>query len=150
MKPSTHLILGFLISILLFLFDFSLFEISVFFLSSFFLIDLDHVPRFVLKEKSLNPIKFLRDHNSKKSKWTKLSLEQRKAYKKPVFFFHNIETLLILLIISIFLPIFFFVFFGFVFHLVCDLIYQHYHSYEKHYKLCLIYTLIKNNKKEFL
>lgn len=150
MKPSWHVFLGLIASSGLYLFNIDLIYILIFFISSFFFIDLDHVPRFVIKKRSLNPIKFFQEHSFSKDNWNKLTRKQQEAYKKPIFFFHNIETLLVLLIISYFYYPIFFVFIGFVFHLICDLIYQHYHNHEKHYKLCLVYTIVKNKgKKDF-
>jgi hypothetical protein len=150
MKPSSHILLGLVPSFFFFLFGFSFLEISIFFLSSFFFIDLDHVPRFIFKRKSINPVRFYKEHTSAKNRWMKLPRKQQEKYKKPIFFFHNMETLSILLIFSFWFPLVFFVFLGFLFHLFSDLAYQYYHNQEKHYKFSLIYTLVKNkNKKEF-
>jgi hypothetical protein len=147
MKPSSHVLFGLIPSFFFFLFGFSFLEISIFFSSSFFFIDLDHVPRFIFKRKSINPIRFYKENTIIKKEWMKLSRNKQEKYKKPIFFFHNVETLSILIILSLFYPIFLFVFYGFLFHLICDFIYQHYHKQEKHYKISLIYTLVKNKNK---
>lgn len=150
MKPRWHFFLSALFSFLLYLFNFSFLDISLFFLASFFIIDLDHVPRFIIKEKSINPFRFYKWCQSRGDEWGKLSPREKRLYKKPLYFFHNIETLLVLTIISLVYPIIKFIAIGFIFHLACDFIHQHYHKEEKHYKLFLIYTIIKNkNGVEF-
>lgn len=150
MMSQWHIFLGLIASLVLYLFNINLIYISIFFVSSFFFIDLDHVPRFVIRERSLNPIKFFQEHSFSKDKWNKLTRKQQEVYKKPIFFLHNIETLFVFLIISFLYYPAFFVFIGFAFHLLCDLIYQHYLHHEKYYKFCLVYTIIKNKgKKDF-
>jgi hypothetical protein len=147
MKPSPHILLGLVPSFFLFLLGFNFLEISIFFSSSFFFIDLDHVPRFIFKYKSINPVRFYKEHTSVKNKWMNLLRKEQEKYKKPIFFFHNVETLIVLIIISYFYSIILLIFYGFLFHLICDFIYQHYHKQEKHYKISLIYTLVKNKNK---
>ncbi len=150
MMPKWHFLLGLIVSSVLYLFGFSLLEASLFFSASFFLIDLDHVPRFILKERSINPISFYRWSCERKVKWLKLSQKEKSKYKKPIFFFHNIETLIILFFITIFYPLVLLILLGFLFHITTDLIYQHFCKEEKQYKMSLIYTLVKNKyKKEF-
>lgn len=136
MRPLGHILLSLAFSFILFLFKIPLIDILLFFFSSFFLIDLDHVPRFILKYRSLNPLKFykkcIEEENSKQNQ------------TKPVFFFHNVETLVLLSIFSLFFPKVFFIFSGFLFHLCIDLIYIHIQRDHKYYKLSLILTLVRN------
>jgi hypothetical protein len=148
MMPRWHFFFGLLASFVLYLSGFNLIHISIFFLASFLIIDLDHVPRFIFKEKSINPFKFYSWSLTKKNAWRGLSIAQKRSYKRPIFFFHNLETLLLLLLLSSLLPILYFVLAGFLFHLVTDLIYQHFQKEEKHYKISLIYTLVINRTKK--
>ncbi len=148
MMPRWHFLFGLLASLVLYFFGFNLINISIFFLASFLIIDLDHVPRFIFKEKSINPFKFYSWSLHRRDVWLGLSRAQKRSYKKPIFFFHNIETLLVLVLLSPLLPLLYFVLAGFLFHLITDLIYQHFQKEEKHHKLSLIYTLLNNKNKK--
>lgn len=150
MKSQFHLFYSVLVSLILFVLNFSLLDIFIFLISSIVLIDLDHVPSFILREKSINPFKFFRWSYEKKEKWDKLSLKEKMLYKKPIYLFHNIEFLLILFLVSKFFNIFIFVFWGFLFHLLLDLCYNIYSKEEKYFKLSLVYTLVKNKKRRTL
>ncbi len=151
MRPSLHLLLGLIVSGILYYFNVGIFFILLFFFSSFLIIDLDHVPRFILKEKSLSPLKFYKWSEKKHKLWNSLPTKEKNKYKKPLFFLHNLEVLFLILLLSFFWPILFFLFLGFLFHLFCDFSYNLLFDEEKHHKISLIYTITKNkNKKEFL
>jgi len=150
MMPKWHFTLGLIFSSILYAFNFSLIEISLFFLASFFIIDLDHIPYFILKERSINPIKFYEWSNERKERWSKFSKKKKAKYKKPIFFFHNLETLGVLFVLSFFYQTVLFILFGFFSHLICDLLGLHYKEEEKYYRISLIYTLIKNKNKRRL
>lgn len=147
MKPKTHLIISGIVSLILFLFGLNAVEVIIFFVSSVFIIDLDHVPKFVFSERSVNPIKFLKWSDRNKTKWEKLTSKEKKKYKKPIYLFHNIESLMVLSFVSIYIPIIQFVIWGFIFHLVLDLFYNLYFNEEGFHKISIIYTLVKNKNR---
>lgn len=148
MEPLHHIIYSILFSIILFLIEFNPIKIFLFLFSAIVLIDLDHVLLFIFKKKSINPFGFWKWSYEKKDRWDKISLEEKRKYKKPIYIFHNIEFLLILILISRFIPYTNIILYGFVFHLFLDAIYNLQHREEKFSKISLIYTLVKNKKRE--
>ena len=143
--PIWHIVFGAIASFILFLVGIDLLPVIVFFLSSWFLIDLDHAFYYVVKTKNFNPFKFWKISSSKRS------LRKDPNVKKPIWIFHNVEFLLLLLIFSFFFKIVFFVFLGFLFHLFFDWIEMIYNKSKVYCKLSLISTLVKNkNKKDLL
>ncbi len=148
MMPKSHLIYGFLFSLLIFLLSPSI-KLSGFlivFLSSIF-IDLDHAVRYSIKTKNFNPLAFW--------KWSILEGNARKnlnysVYKLPVFFLHGVEFVLVLAILSFYFNWALFVLIGVLFHLFLDYI----DLLQKHepliMKISQIAVLIRNkNKEEF-
>lgn len=121
MFPRYHILVGFLVSLSLYILGFSLSGSLIVFLSSF-LIDLDHYLYYVVKTKSYNPFSSLKwfkkiDDNSKK-----IPKNERKNFYSGVYFLHGIEALVILIVLSLFYKPFFFIFLGFVVHQILDLI----------------------------
>ncbi len=110
--PDKHLMYVVLVSVLLYVVGVDFFPLVILVVSSI-VIDIDHVfdYLFMFKDYSWNGAKvyFKREGNLKHSNEA-----------LPVFIFHNIETLLVLLIISIFYPIFIFIFAGIYIHLCLD------------------------------
>jgi hypothetical protein len=152
MQPKTHILLGLIFSTLLYIFfeKVTLIPALIIFFSSWLLIDLDHAIRYTLKTKNLNPIKFWEWSIYTSNKWKSLKKEKKKKYKSSLFIFHNIETLLILYIISFYYPIITFIIIGFIFHLFLDLIHAISIKEDIFIKISLIYVLLKNiGKKEF-
>jgi len=109
MLPKAHIFFGAIFSIILHLFGLTTFQCTIIFLSSF-LIDFDHYAWFVMKKKNLS---------LKKAFYYLKTMDK----KKPMLmFFHTIEFLFLILILSFFFDIFKFVFIGMMFHSVLDII----------------------------
>jgi len=149
MLPHKHLIYGTIFfGIIYFLFP-SLGELNIFiaWISSWLIIDLDHYLRFLIKTKSLNPLKFWKWSMQQKNKWKEI--KDKKDYKLPIFIFHGIEFLGLIFIFSFIWPILIWVFYGFCFHLVFDFYHLVKKSIPVYSKTSPVYTWQKNkNKKE--
>ena len=150
MLPKWHILIGFVFSYLLvYFFHFSIFAGTIIFLSSWFLIDLDHYLRFISKSHKLSAIQFWKWSLDRGKRWKKLSREQKKEYKQPIFIFHGIEFILILIVLSYFFEFFIFVIIGVIIHLLADYIDILAKKEFFHTKMSQIYTYITNkNKKE--
>ncbi len=140
MMPDKHLIYAVLISALFYLFGADLFPLIILVVASI-LIDIDHAFDYIFKFKncSWNKAKFYfkRERNLKHSNES-----------LPVFIFHNVETLLALLIMSIFYPIFIFIFAGVYIHLLLDWKVVPTDRYPIIIKLSLILVLIENSRRK--
>ncbi len=120
MVPKIHILIGGLVSVLIvYFFNVSIFGGLLIFLSSF-LIDFDHYVYYVFKEKDLNPFNSVKWFFRKRDKWFKLSVLERKGYKRGIFIFHGIEFLLLLFLVSWFYPVFYYVIFGILIHIFLD------------------------------
>ena len=152
MKPKYHLLLGTLFSIIFYLIHPKITAINflLLWLSTWLIIDADGVPYIISKAKTINPRKFFNYYNKRKEKWESLKSKKRSEYKSPIRIFHNLEFLIILLILGNFFQPLYYIFIGFLFHLIFDCI----HIIKKREnvlnKVSLLYTIITNkNKKEF-
>jgi hypothetical protein len=147
MLPKYHIIIGFIFSVLIYnLFDVSHFEILIFFLSSF-LIDIDHYIIYAIIKKNYslkNSMKYFLDC---RKKWIKLSLEERRKYKKHIFIFHGIEFWIPLFIMSFYFKIIIFVLYGFFVHIILDYIDCLYFKEPLYQKFSQIYVYETNKKK---
>ena len=150
MHPKHHILLGTILSIICYLYfnNITLIPALVIWFSSWLIIDLDHVIRYTIKTKNINPIKFLKWSKQKEQKWKKLTKKQKEKYKYPIFIFHNIEILIILLITALFFNMFFWVFIGFLFHLILDEIHLIYNNEKISTKISIIWILIYNSKRD--
>lgn len=148
MLPQFHFLLGIIfVAILYFFFSpiISLFGLAVILLSSV-LIDIDHYVYYVYKKKDLNPFKAHKWYLKNIKKFHSMSKEQKKKFYIGFYFFHGIESLIILLFLGFYIsPIFIFIFIGFFFHLsidfIADIILE-----ERFGKISVIYTLISLKK----
>lgn len=111
MLPKTHIILGAILSIIVFIiFKISLISAIIIFLASF-LIDIDHYLVYVMNTKDWSL------QNSYKS-----YKNVPRNHKPMMHFLHTIEFLIILLILGFFFPIFILIFLGFIFHSNLDIV----------------------------
>jgi hypothetical protein len=151
MMPKWHILFGFVFSyILVYFFNFSLVSGGIIFIASFLLIDLDHYFRYIFITKNYNFFAFMQWSKEREIKWKTFSKEQKEQYKLPIFIFHGIEALGILVILSIFSNIFYFIILGFLIHLAADYIDIFYKKDPIRIKTSQIWTSIKNkNKKSF-
>ena len=119
MLPKQHVIIGFIFSLMAYIiFPISPLEATIIFLASF-LIDFDHYLLYVYKKKNLSLNRALKYFYRLNNDWKKI-YPRRKEYKKNIFIFHSIETLIPLAIFSIYFPIVWFVLIGMILHLILD------------------------------
>lgn len=153
MYPKYHAIIGFLFCVLLFLIfpAINLLGLLLIFLSTL-LIDVDHYIYFVFKKKSFNLKKAYTWFKEIKTSWlTKQDKKEIYSYKWPVMFLHNLEFILLLIILCSFNYYFKFILIGVLLHLFLDYLELIYFKFPLTLKLSLIYLLIRNkNKKNIL
>jgi len=118
MLPKKHLIINLILS-LIFLYFTTPFNAGIIFLSSI-LIDIDHYFYYIFEKKNFSLKKAYFWFRIQRSRFIKLSKEERKKHKYFIFVFHGLEILIVLFILSYYYPIFFFIFIGFLIHLAED------------------------------
>lgn len=151
MLVKYHILFGLVFSIILYLvFPLTVLEASVIFLSSF-LIDVDHYLWHIFNKKSMSLKKSIDYFFNKRKKYTLMDSKEREKYKKTILFFHSLEFLIIVLLLSFINRFFLFVFIGLFFHLFLDILEYIYIKEPLYSKLSIILILIKNkNKKEWI
>jgi len=146
MLPKYHILLGFLFSLILFIFFpfIGLLGFLIIFFSSF-LIDVDHYLYYVFKNKifSINKAYKYFFELRKRAMTKSLKEKMAKVANPRMYFFHGIEVLLILFLLGFFInKIFLFIFIGFAFHLFLDLVEIIYYGFRIS-KISLVYDFIK-------
>jgi hypothetical protein len=146
MYPKYHIILGGLVTILIYLISqITLFQAVIIFLSSF-LIDFDHYIIYAIKKKDLS-LKNARNYfYEKKDLWLNASKEQRKNFKHLVIIFHGIEFWVILIILAQFHTIFYFILTGIIIHMFLDYIDMIHLSAPFYTKFSQIKVYLRNKK----
>ncbi len=151
MLPKSHILFGFLFSIILF-FIFPQINHTAFliiFLASF-LIDVDHYLYFVFKKRKLSLKKAYNWFIERRKKWQSLSKEDVKKYKQTIILFHGIEFILIFFFLSFSHILFFWALIGILFHFILDFYELIKEDFPLYVKMSQIYVYITNkNKKEF-
>ena len=154
MYPRHHVLLGFVFSLILFIFceKISLLAAIIIFLSSF-LIDIDHYLFLAWKLNKKNLFKAYAFGMKLKKKSSKLGSLQKKKMEAGFYIFHGIEALIILFLLGFFVHSFFYlVLLGFAFHLVLDHIEIFFLKFKVH-KISVIFDFLcfrkanKNFKK---
>ncbi len=150
MRTRKHLIYGSLFAVACyFLFDIVGFtEAFVIWICSWFIIDLDHAVRYSIRTGDFNPYRFFKFGKEFEKIWKRVSREDKKKYKNPLFMFHGIESLLVLFILSFWWEAFFWCFIGFLFHLILDWVNLYVREEGVLAKVSVIYVLIRNRKKK--
>jgi len=150
MLPKWHIFIGFLFTIILkFTTPIDYTNLLIIFLASF-LIDVDHWFVYVLKKKDFSISKAYNWFIQKGIKYEKLSLKERKKYKKLIMIFHGIEFWILLLVLSVYSKIFIFILLGIAIHMVFDFMEIINKKEPLYTKFSQIYSCIKNkNKKAF-
>jgi hypothetical protein len=152
MLPKYHIFYGGIFSLVLSLFfNLTLIESIILFLSTWFFIDLDLVPLFIIREKSINPFLFWEKGKKTRTIWINMDSEQKKKVKYPLRLFHSIEFCMVLFLLQFIHQIFLWVLVGVIFHLIFDYIDQLSRREEIIGKFSLFLTTRRNkNKKEFI
>jgi len=149
MFVSRHIILSlFFSSALFFIFPhFGLIAISIIFLSSI-LIDVDHYLYYVYSKKDIS-LKNAYDWFISKTKvYHSLSKEQKRNVKYPLFLFHGIEFLILIIALSFFNKIFLYVLIGISFHYFLDFIDIIIHQHPLYVKMSFVYNYFRNKTKK--
>lgn len=148
MLVKTHIILGLIFSLSIYLiFHIAFFEMIIIFLSSF-LIDFDHYLIFLIKHRRFSIKKSYVFFKKRAIKFRKISKKQKNSYKMPFLIFHNIEFFILLFLLGFFNKLFFFVLIGICFHMFLDYIDLAYHKFPVYFKVSLIWTYLENRKKK--
>jgi len=150
MLPKYHILIGAIFSLLLFFFFKLSFTYSFLFFLSSVLIDVDHYFYYIFNNRNLSLSKAYRFFVNSEKKWFKLSIEERKKYKRTIFYFHGIEFLIPFTILSFIFNIFLPILFGFLLHIAVDLIELYYYHEPLYSKTLQIYVCITNKKKKKL
>lgn len=149
MKTPFHIIYGAIFSgILLLFFHLTFITFLIVFFSTI-LIDFDHYLFYVYKKKSFNLKKAYKWYLKKEEKLSNLSKEQRKKFYTSIYLFHNIEGIILLLVLSQISKYFYYVLIGILFHLALDLIYDLYFSFPFE-KFSIIFNIFKFKKLKYL
>lgn len=150
MLPKTHTILGFVVSLVLFIiFPITWWQAGIIFLSSV-LIDIDHYLLYVKKNKDWSLKRAYIFFIKKSNKWKKLSKLQKEKYKHEIIFFHGIEFIIILVLLIFLSNLFLFILIGILIHLALDFIDLIKKEAPLHVKSSQIYTHLNNKgKKDF-
>lgn len=126
MLPKSHIILGFLFSLII-LFSIPSMGIPGFIIIwiSSFMIDTDHYLFYAWLKKDINPLNSVKWFMKKHREYLKLSYEEKKKKVQIPCIFHGIEAVLLLAILYLIFKsnIFLFILAGFIFHEFLDLIY---------------------------
>lgn len=127
MYPKYHIVLAAIFAVLLyFLFTFiGFFEAIIIFLAGS-VIDIDHYFTYIIEKKDLNFIKSVKWCKRTSHLYTNLKKEKAKKVRVPICWFHGLEFLIILIVLSFFSNIFLFILIGVVFHLFLDYSYSFY------------------------
>ena len=148
MLPKSHIIIGFVLTLIIFLIfpSLTIFGAIIIFLSSF-LIDFDHYLYFVINKKSFNLKKAYVWFVQKSAAFKKLNKEEQEKYKRGIIIFHGVECWVLLILLIIFFNKFFlFVLIGIAIHMVLDFIDLYQNKQPLYVKTSQIYTHIKNKK----
>lgn len=138
--PDKHLMYAVLVSILFYLLGMGLFPIFILIVSSL-IIDIDHIFDYMFKFKNYN-------WDSARGYLKRGEALRHSNKPLPVFIFHNIETLFVLLIMYMSYPIFIFIFSGIYIHLILDWKVMQTNKHPFIIKFSLILTLIENYRRE--
>jgi len=144
MLPKSHILLGFIFSLILFIIfpKIGIIGFVIIFFSSF-LIDVDHYIYYVFKKRDLSLKNAYSWFIQKRKKYLALSRKKRNEVYLKIHFLHGIEPLLILFVLGFYVSeYFFYILIGFAFHLFLDIIHQR-KFHDRLDRISLIYDFIK-------
>lgn len=151
MFPRYHVLSGVIFCFILFLLfpKISLIGLAIILISTIF-IDVDHYFYYVCKKRDLN----LKNSYSWFVKFSLIAKKMNKQeicrFRWPVFIFHGIEFVLVLIILSFYLEFIPFVLAGVLLHLSLDILELIHERLPTSFKLSFLYVLLRNRKKEDL
>ena len=147
MLPKYHIVIGAIITLIIFsIFTITPLQALIIFFSSF-LIDVDHYILYIFKTKNLSLKKSRKYFFERRRNWLKLLTEDQKRYKRFIYFFHGIEFWILLIILSIYFPIIWFVLLGIAIHMILDFIDFIYYKQPLYAKFSQLYVYQKKSNK---
>jgi len=151
MLPKTHIIVGIIVSLIIFIFwpSAGLFNISIIFLSSI-LTDFDHYLYFIWTKKDFSLVHAYRWFVRNRKFTASIPFSQRRKYKLPVMIFHGIEFWIFLLVLSFMNKIFIWVLVGTIAHMFVDFTELITLNIPLYTKISQIYVYIQNKGKKQL
>ncbi|MFH1452222.1 MAG: hypothetical protein ABIF88_03560 [archaeon] len=148
MYPSTHLIIGTIVSLVIWIVFPNLIWWQAFIiLISSIIIDVDHYLWYVLKKKDWSLKKSYQWHAKKGEMLHKLSEKERNEYKHLIMIFHGFEFWLILILLIFVNKIFLFVLIGIGIHMILDYIDLYRWKVPFYSKTSQIAVIVKNKNK---
>jgi len=147
MLPKYHMAIGAIVtSTIYIIYPLTLIQAAIIFLSSF-LIDVDHYMLYVVKNKDFSLRNARRYFFSHRKRWLKLSVGERKNYKRHLFIFHGIELWIPLVLLANYFPLIWFVLTGLAIHIFLDYIDYYYFKEPFYPKFSQLYVYQTNKKK---
>src|SRR6056297_1583748 len=142
MRPKYHVLIGFIISLFLYLiFPIGVLGASLIFLSSV-LIDFDHYLYYIFKTKNFNLKKSHSWYLEKEKELKKYPKKERNKIYYASYIFHGLEWILVFILLGYFLrDIFYFIAAGMFLHLFTDLI-ENIFNKKRIFKISIIADLI--------
>lgn len=151
MLPKVHIVIGALLSILIFLFFPSVSSLNAFliFLASV-LIDFDHYAYYAYHKKDWSLKRAYSWFVDKRAQFMNLKPQERKKYRRVIMLFHGIEFWIILILLVKWSIVFLFILLGIIIHITLDLIELYALNEPLPSKLSQVYVFIKNKKRKNL
>ncbi|MBS3093929.1 hypothetical protein J4456_05105 [Candidatus Pacearchaeota archaeon] len=148
MLPKYHILSGLLLALALFLFyDISYLQALIVFLAAF-LIDIDHYLLYVIKKNDGSIKNSMKFFYAKSKEWLKMSIEERKKYKRSIFIFHGIECWALMYLLYPIFPWMIFIGYGFALHMALDYIDLFIKREPLIVKFSQLYVYLTNKKKK--
>jgi len=143
MVPRDHIFIGAFVFLALIFLGVPILAAAIV-LAASVLVDFDHVIGYVIKFRRFNWEEANEHYRKKINYWDN-------HYELPVFIFHNLETFVVLVILTLIFPFpFFLIFLGWAIHMFVDLFVlfvKHIKTYHPVIKLSLIGVISENRKR---
>jgi len=149
MYPSTHTIVGAIVSLLIWALFPSLawWQIFIIFASSI-LIDVDHYLWYAIKKHDWNLRRAYNWHVEKSILFKKMSEKERSKYRHQIMILHGIEFWILLILLIFLDEVFLFVLIGIAIHMILDYIDMYRWNVPFYSKISQVYTHVMNKRKK--
>lgn len=146
MLPKDHIYIGTIVFLVLIVLGVPTLAAAIVFAASV-LVDFDHVVGYLIKFKRFNWKDANRYYRRRRNYW-------ENHYELPIFIFHNIETFIVLIILTFIFPFpFFLILVGLSIHMFVDLFVlftKHIHCYPPVIKMSLIGVIGENRSRKLI
>jgi len=149
MRVLSHVILGGIISLLIFLLapDIAFSSFLVIFVSSV-LIDIDHYLSYAITNNDLNFVRMCKYQEKRMKVWEGLSRKQKRYSKHDIIIFHGIEFFLLVAAIALFYELARFILIGISIHMILDFIDLYFSEAPFYVKSSQLYLYFKDKDKK--